>query len=89
MRVLVIPKQDVETAEKPKDWPFMEQSGKVLNKMPFTWRQYPKDEDGAMSIIEMEYNELSKAETDEAKMHELVHLASACLYMWRMLAHVE
>lgn len=93
MKVLVIPKSVVETEEKawekPKDWPYMEQSGKVLSKLPMTWRQYPKDEDGAMSIIKMEYGELQNAKTDEDKMRELVHLGSACLYLWRMLAHVE
>lgn len=66
----------------------MEQSGKVLRDLPATWKQYPKDADGAMAVIKMEYKELLNAETDEAKMHELVHLGSACLYLWRMLAHV-
>lgn len=75
--------------EKPKDWPFMEQSGEVLDMIPETWRQYPDDVPGRMSIIGMEFAELQNAKTREQKMHELVHLGSACLYLWRKLAHVE
>ena len=89
MKVLVVPKHGEKTWEKPKDWPFMEQSGKVLRDIPATWKQYPHDPDGAMAIIKMEYKELLNADTEEKKMHELVHLGSACLYLWRMLAHVE
>ena len=89
MKVLIIPKHGEKAWEKPKDWAFMEQSGRVLRVLPTTWQQYPKDAGGAMDIIKMEYKELLNAETDKAKMHELVHLGSACLYLWRMLAHVE
>lgn len=70
---------------RPDDWPFMEQSEKVLANIPDTWKQYPADEAGMMGIINMEHCELKRASTDEDKMHELVHLASACLHMWRML----
>ena len=68
--------------DKPKDYGFMEESEKVLKDTPKTWKAYPKNVDGAMSIIEMEHKELLNA-TD--KSHELVHLASACLYAWRMI----
>lgn len=71
--------------EKPKDWPFMEQSGKVLNDIPDTWKAYPDNEKGKMDIIVMEYNELRAAMSDEQKMHELIHVASACLNLWRCL----
>lgn len=68
----------------PKDWPFMEQSGEVLADIPQTWRAYPDNEAGRMNIVTMEYNELMKAQTPVDKMHELVHLASACLHLWRL-----
>ena len=71
--------------DKPKDWPFMEQSGKVLDDIPDTWLAYPDTEKGRMDIIKMEYRELCDALTVEEKMHELVHVASACLYLWRCL----
>lgn len=66
------------------DWPFMEQSEKVLTNLPDTWRAYPDNEQGRMSIVNMEYNEFMKSESEEDKMHELVHLASACLHLWRL-----
>ena len=81
------------TREKPKDWAFMEQSGEVLRHFPATWNQYPNTEAGMMKIIEMEYGEVMTACKDdlgtEAVSHELVHLASACLHMWRRLNHAE
>ena len=81
-----------ETAEKkeardikPVDWPFMEQSEKVLSDLPTTWKAYPNTEPGMVGIIDMEYAEFKKMESREDKMHELVHLASACLHYWRHL----
>lgn len=68
----------------PKDWEFMEQSGEVLKNLPATWRAYPDTEEGRMGIVKMEYGELMKAQTDKEKMHELMHLASACLHLWRL-----
>lgn len=79
------PKTITKEPDKPKDWPFMEQSGKILADIPDTWRAYPNTEKGKMDIIVMEYNELRNAMTDEEKMHELVHVASACLNLWRCL----
>ena len=70
---------------RPDDWPFMEQSGKVLDKLPATWAAYPETEAGMLGIIDMEHNELKKAVITEDKMRELVHLASACLHYWRHL----
>lgn len=70
--------------EKPEDWPFMEESEQRLAETPDTWKRYPATPAGAMGIIEMEYNELKKAMTEEDVCHELVDLASACLYAWRM-----
>lgn len=75
--------------EKPADWPYMEQSGEVLRNLPDTWKQYPATREGAVKIIEMEFNELMKATTDEDAMHECVHLGAATLYFWRMLANVK
>lgn len=75
--------------KKPKDWAYMEQSGKVLRDMPDTWRAYEQDEKGRMAIIKMEYEELLKAKTDEEISHELVHLGSATLHLWRLLNDAE
>ena len=81
------------TKEKPKDWAFMQQSGEVLKNIPATWMQYPNTVDGMVKIIEMEYGEAMAAVKDqlgtEAVSHELVHLASACLHLWRRLNHAE
>lgn len=74
---------------KPRDWKFMEQSAQTLNQLPETWTAYPSDEGGRMGIIDMEYGELKKAQTKEEKMHELVHVASACLHLWRLYAGIE
>ena len=74
---------------KPRDWKFMEQSALTLNSLPETWTAYSSDEGGRMGIIDMEYGELKKAKTKEEKMHELVHVASACLHLWRLYAGIE
>ena len=75
--------------EKPKDWAYMQKSGEVLRDMPDTWKAYPQDEKGRMDIIKMEYAELLKAQTPEEMSHELVHLGSATLHLWRLLNHAE
>lgn len=75
--------------EKPKDWAFMEQSGKVLDDIPDTWKKYEDSVTGRTGIIDMEYGEFKQARTTDAMKHELVHLATACLYLWRKLSHVE
>ena len=72
-------------ADKPKDWKFMEQSGEVLADIPATWMAYKNDVEGMRGIISMEYHEFKKAENEKEMSHELVHLASACLYLWRHL----
>ena len=81
------------TKDKPKDWVFMEQSGQVLKNLPATWMQYPNTLEGMTKIIEMEYGEVMAAWKDklgaEAVSRELVHLASACLHLWRRLNHAE
>lgn len=77
------------TIEKPKDWAFMKQSDEVLREHPATWMAYPNTEAGAKSIIDMEYCEYKGARTLEEYNRELVHLASACLLLWRKLNHVE
>ena len=84
--MIIFPDKEKET---PKDWAFMEKSGEVLASMPDTWKAYPDNEAGMMSVIDMEYNELKNAMTDKDKSCELVHLASACLRMWRRLNHAE
>ena len=75
--------------QKPRDWKFMEESALTLNSLPETWTAYSSDEGGRMGIIQMEYGELMKAQTKEEKMHELVHVASACLHLWRLYAGIE
>ena len=87
--LLILPKRSNSDWEKPKDWPFMEDSGKVLDNIPNTWKQYPNDEAVRVKIIDMEYLEFKQAKTKDAMKHELVHLASACLYLWRKLSNVE
>lgn len=72
--------------EKPKDYAFMEESEKVLKDRPVTWKVYPDNIEGAKKIIDMEYKELQESKD---KSHELVHLASACLLLWRKLNHAE
>ena len=74
---------------KPKDWEFMEQSGDVLRNLPETWTAYPDNEGGRRAIIEMEFKEFMNAKTTEEREHELVHLASACLHLWRMYEHID
>ena len=75
--------------KKPKDWAYMEQSGETLRDMPDTWKAYKQDEKGRMDIIKMEYQELLNAKTDEEISHELVHLGSATLHLWRLLNDAE
>lgn len=75
--------------QKPRDWEFMQQSAKTLANLPETWTAYASDEGGRMGIIQMEYGELMNAQTKEEKMHELVHVASACLHLWRLYAGLE
>ena len=77
------------TNQKPKDWAFMEESGRVLKSYPNTWLAYPDTEAGVKSIIDMEYCEYKGARTLEEMNRELVHLASACLLLWRKLNHAE
>ena len=74
-----------ESKVQPEDWEFMKQSGEVLENIPDTWKQYPNNVNGKASIVDMEYKEMQNATTREDKMHELVHLVSACLYLWREL----
>lgn len=81
------------TKDKPKDWEFMVQSGKTLKNLPPTWMSYPDTLEGMVGIIAMECGEVMAAWKEkmgtEAVSHELVHLASACLHMWRRLNHAE
>lgn len=81
MRILLLNK-DYIYRKKPSDYAFMEESEAVLKHHPDTWKVYPKTLEGAMAIVKMEYKEL---ENSKDKEHELVHLASACLYAWRMM----
>lgn len=76
-------------ADNPKDWKFMEQSGEVLANIPDTWKAYPHDTQGMKGIVCMEYHEFKKAESEKEMSHELVHLASACLYLWRHINDAE
>lgn len=81
--------KEMITFEKPKDWAFMKQSGNVLKNYPATWMSYPNTVEGVRGIIEMEYNEYRNAESYQDISHELVHLASACLLLWRKLNNAE
>jgi hypothetical protein len=75
--------------QKPKDWKFMKESADVLRNIPVTWTAYPSDEGGRLDIIQMEFTELMQAKTSEARKKELVHLASACLHLWRYYEHID
>jgi hypothetical protein len=81
--------KEMITFEKPKDWAFMKQSGNVLKNYPATWMTYPNTIEGARGIIDMEYNEYKNAASYQDISHELVHLASACLLLWRKLNNAE
>ena len=81
--------KEMITFEKPKDWAFMKQSGNVLKNYPATWMSYPNTIEGARGIIDMEYNEYKNAVSYQDISHELVHLASACLLLWRKLNNAE
>lgn len=81
--------KEMITFEKPKDWAFMKQSGNVLKNYPATWMSYPNTIEGAKGIIDMEYNEYKNAASYQDISHELVHLASACLLLWRKLNNAE
>lgn len=92
MRYLILPDtttSSTETKSKPKDWAYMEQSGETLRNIPDTWKKYNHDLAGLTAIIDMEYMEFKQAKTDAEKSHELVHLGSATLYLWRYLNHAE
>ena len=85
----VDPEGDLIKKALPTDWAFMEKSAEVLADNPDTWKQYPTTKEGAMGIIDMEFRELKRAANSDALSCELVHVASACLYMWRMLNATE
>ena len=95
MRYLILPTTDTASVGsenkggKPKDWAYMEQSGRTLKHIPDTWKKYPHDLAGLTAIVDMEYGEFKNAKTDAEKSHELVHLGSATLYLWRYLNHAE
>ena len=67
------------------DYPFMKACKEVLANAPDTWKRYTDTPEGKCSIISMEFNELMKAKDTETKKNELIHLASACLNLWRTL----
>ena len=83
--LVVFPRMSKQTDLK--DWPYMEQSGKVLKNPPSTWDAYPDTLAGIKAIIDMEYQEFVNAYTTgkpkEEIMQELVHLGSATLALWR------
>jgi hypothetical protein len=84
MRVAIV--RNLSTSGSAED-PFNEQIESVLKDIPSTWEQYPQDVAGKTAIINMEHNEFRTASTCAAKMHELIHLAAACRYLWEELAH--
>ena len=88
MIVILPAKQKSSTEDIHKDipdYPFMKASKEILDNIPNTWKQYPDTLEGRCNIITMEYNELMNTRNLEEKSHELVHLASACLHLWRQI----
>lgn len=67
------------------DKEYMEECAKVDRNRPTTWKPY---ENVPMAIIDMEYNELKNAKTEEDKIENLYHLSVACLNMWRYVKNV-
>ena len=67
------------------DREYMEECAKVDRNRPLTWKPY---ENTPMAIIDMEYNELKNAKTEEDKIENLYHLSVACLNMWRYVKNV-
>lgn len=67
------------------DKEYMEECAKVDKSRPATWEAY---ENVPMAIIDMEYNELKNAKTEEDKIENLYHLSVACLNMWRHVKNV-
>ena len=67
------------------DREYMEECAKVDRNRPVTWKPY---ENAPMAIIDMEYNELKNAKTEEDKIENLYHLSVACLNMWRHVKNV-
>ena len=74
--------------KKPEDWEFMRQSGEILDNPPDTWKAYPDTVTGKVSVVKMEYEEFLKTTNEEDMKHELIHLASACLCLWRKLNNI-
>ena len=72
-----------------KDKAFMEGCIEVLTNIPETWKKYPDTIEGACKIVDMEANEITRAITKEDKSCECIHLASACLNLWRKLNYVS
>lgn len=70
--------------KEPEDIEFMHQCAEIDKNKPFTWLRYPNDKVGANSIIKMEFEELMNTKDKEAYIHELYHLATACLHAWRV-----
>lgn len=62
------------------DKEYMEKCHEVDTNRPNTWKPYAN---APMAIINMEYNELKNAKTDEELEENLYHLSVACLNMWR------
>lgn len=67
------------------DREYMKECAKVDKNRPATWKAY---ENVPMAIIDMEYNELKNAKTEEDKIENLYHLSVACLNMWRYVKNV-
>jgi hypothetical protein len=67
------------------DKEYIEECAKVDRNRPSTWKPY---ENAPMAIIDMEYNELKNAKTEEDKIENLYHLSVACLNMWRYVKNV-
>ena len=67
------------------DAEFMKMSHKVDENPPETWKKYDVNTDqGMKKIIEMEYQELMNAKTQDEKITNIYHLSVALLRYWRI-----
>lgn len=64
---------------------FIKKVLEILSSKPKEWEKYSSSEKGINTIITMEYNELMNSNSLEDKKHSLIHLASACVSLWRKL----
>lgn len=55
---------------------------RVIHNPPYTWSAYPKDGEGLLDIIKMEFDELwtaYKAGNYKGQVENFIHVAAACV----------